>query len=205
MRPTRAAATGSMTGEPPFPLWRTLGFPPREDAAPSASSPQWRAVVARLVGAMPDGVRLPKLRSWTALWALIHAAPPPVSTTWGQLCGGASVDTIATKIREGAACPPFSCASWNARWVKASTPKAALKRQFVLDKVLAGQAVCLQETHWTEAKGFAWEGLFPASQVASSPAHEDGQGVTRGGVAILLPHHVKVIGRRTLAPGCAVE
>ena len=77
--------------------------------------------------------------------------------------------------------------------------------QFVLDRVLAGQAVCLQETHWSEAKGYAWEGLFPAAQVASSPAHGDGQGVTRGRVAVLVPHHATAVSKRTLAPGCALE
>ena len=85
---------------------------------------------------------------------------------------------------------------------KASTPKAALKRQFVLDKVLAGQVVCVQETHWSEAQGYAWAGLFPASQVAFTHAHTDPCGVTRGGVvAVLVPHRTRITSQRVLAPG----
>ena len=153
---------------------------------------------------MLPGVKLPRMGSWPSLWALVHATAPPAHTTWERLCGEASVDTIVDKLMACAAAPPFSCYSWNARWVKASTPKAALK-QFVLDKVLAGQVVCVQETHWSEAQGFAWAGLYPASQVAFAHAHTDPRGVTRGGVAVLVPHRTRIISQRVLAPGCAVE
>ena len=205
LRPIRAAAPSSMTGGHPFPLWRALGFPPRGGTAPCASSTQWAAVVSRLRAAMPPGVKLPRLRSWPALWALVHATAPPAHTTWAQLCGRASVDTIVARLEGGNAAPPFSCYSWNARWVKASTPKAALKRQFVLDRVLAGHVVCVQETHWSEAQGFAWAGLFPATQVAFAHAHTDPLGVTRGGVAILVPHRARIVSQRILVPGSAVE
>ena len=129
----------------------------------------------------------------------------PAHNTWARLCGDASVDTIVARLEGGDAAPPFSCYPWNARWVKASAPKAALKRQFVLDKVLAGQVVCVQETHWSEAQGFAWAGLFPASQVAFAHAHTVPRGVTRGGVAVLVPHRTRIVSQRVLAPGCAVE
>ena len=205
LRPIRAAEPSSMASGHPFPLWRTLGFPPRGGTAPCATSAQWVAVVSRLRDAMPPGVKLPRMGSWPTLWALVHATAPPAHTTWAQLCGNASVDTIVARLEGGAAAPPFSCYSWNARWVKASTPKAALKRQFVLDKVLAGQVVCVQETHWSEAQGFAWAGLFPAAQVAFAHAHTDPRGVTRGGVAVLVPHRARIVSQRVLAPGCAVE
>ena len=129
----------------------------------------------------------------------------PGSHDVGQALWDASVDTIVARLKDGAEAPPFSCYSWNARWVKASTPKAALKRQFVLDKVLAGQVVCVQETHWSEAQGYAWAGLFPSSQVAFAHAHADPRGVTRGGVAVLVPHRSRIVSQRVLAPGCAVE
>ena len=189
----------------PFPLWRALGFPPRGGTAPCAKSAQWGAVVARLRRAMPPEVKLPRMGSWPSLWALVHATAPPAHTTWARLCGDASVDTIVARLEGGAAAPPFSCYPWNARWVKASAPKAALKRQFVLDKVLAGQVVCVQETHWSEAQGFGWAGLFPASQVAFAHAHTDPRGVTRGGVAVFVPHRTRIVSQRVLAPGCAVE
>ena len=120
---------------------------------------------------MPPGAKLPRMGSWPALWALVPATAPLAYTTWARLCGDASVDTIAARLEGGAAAPTFSCYSWNARWVKASTPKAALKRQLVLDRVLAGHVVCAQETYWSEAQGYAWAGLFPASQVAFAHAH----------------------------------
>ena len=40
----------------PFPLWRTLGFPPCWGTAPCARSAQWGAIIARLKKAMPPGV-----------------------------------------------------------------------------------------------------------------------------------------------------
>ena len=138
-----------------FPLWRTLGFAPCWGTAPCARSAQWGAIIARLRKAMPTGVKLPRMGSWPSLWALVHATPPPAHTTWGRLCGEAPVDTIADRLKAGAAAPPFSCYPWNAKWAKASTPKAALKRQFVLDKILLGQVVCVQESHWSEAQGHA--------------------------------------------------
>ena len=193
-----------MASDHPFPLWRTLGFPPR-GTAPCAKSAQWGAVVARLGRAMPPGVKLPRMGSWPALWALVHAMAPPAYATWVRLCGDASVDTIVARLEGSAAAPPFSCYPWNARWVKASTPKAALKRQFVLDKVLAGQVVCVQGTHWSEAQGYVWAGVFPASQVAFAHAHTDPRGITRGGVAVLVPHRSLIVSQRVLAPGCAVE
>ena len=154
---------------------------------------------------MPQGVKLPRMGLWPSLWALVHATAPPAHTTWGRLCGEASIDTIVNRLRAGAAAPPFSCYSWNARWVQASTPKAALRRQVVLDKVLAGQVVCVQETHWSEAQGYAWAGLFPAPQVAFAHAHTDPRGVTSGGVAVLVPHRTQIMSQRILVPGCAVE
>ena len=185
----------------PFPLWRTLGFLSRWGAAPCTRSAQWGAVVARLRKAMPPGVKLPRMGSWPALWALVHATPPPAQTTWEHLLAPSLTDQGQVQPHA----PPFSCYSWNARWVRASTPKAALKRQLVLDRVLAGQVVCVQETHWSESQGYPWGGLFPASQVAFARAHTDPRGVTRGGVAVLVPHRTRISSQRILAPRCAVE
>ena len=177
----RPAGLSNMTDGHQFPLWRALGFSPRGGTAPCAKSAQWKVVVGRLKRAMPPGVKLHRMGSWATLWALVHATAPPAHTTWARLCGNASVDAIVARLKGGAEALLFLCYSWNARWVKASTPKAALKRQFVLDKVLAGQVVCVQETHWSEVQGYAWAGLFPPSQVAFAHAHADPHGVTRGG------------------------
>ena len=41
--------------------------------------------------------------------------------------------------------------------------------------------------------------------MAFTHAHTDPRGVTRGGVAVLVPHRTRIISQRSLAPGCAVE
>ena len=192
----------------PLPLWRILGFLPRWGAAPCARSAQWGAVVARLRKAMPPGVKLPRMGSWPILWALVHATPPLAQTTWERLCGEASVDTIVDRLRAGAAAPPYSCYSWNARWVKASTLKAALKRQPVLDSTCGAGRLRLGDAAVRIARvhvGRPFPGLPSGFRSRSHRFPRRHVAVFVPLRAVFVPHRTRIVSQCVLAPGCAVE
>jgi hypothetical protein len=60
--------------------------------------------------------------------------------------------------------------SWNPRWLLShSTAQAADKKQAIMNLLLKGNIVALQETHWHASAAARWENSFPGSKVATAP------------------------------------
>eukprot|EP00959_Pyramimonas_sp_CCMP1952_P087410 1828863-Pyramimonas_sp.AAC.1 len=61
-----------------------------------------------------------------------------------------------------------------------------------------------QETHWSEHETEVWRTMFPARTLVASPGYPGPAGGLAGGVGILLPRCVTLLGQGEIAQGCAI-
>ena len=150
-------------------LMAALGSPRADSTVPGARFPGWTAARASLASALAGLGVTARLRSWQALWRLLHDPPPPRTATWAALCGSATVANVAGKIRTLQTQDLVRVISWNARWlVDPLAPVGQRKRQLSDSWLLRGSLVLLQETHWTPETAAIWEAI---SHTAPSPLH----------------------------------
>ena len=162
-------------------VWECLGRPNWAALVPGPRTEGWHAARTRL----EDGIRLVgracRIRTPGVLWGLIHTARPggglPQRTTWGRLCGDATLGTVLERIEARATAPGLRPATWNVRWlISPHTQQGILKRQRIMRGLNAGKVVALQETHWQTCQAAIWEGLFTGTEVVSTCARESARG-----------------------------
>ena len=187
-------------------LWEAAGRPPLAGFLPLSSSPAWAHARSCLEAALTDrGVRK-RIRSSAALWILVRGSAVPPGATWARLCQGFTLQDLVQRIRDSSHCDDLRISTWNVRWlVSPNTDKAAAKRSILVQLLLDGHVVLLQETHWTDQSAAQWGGHFPTASVISSSSRPGPRGGPQGGVAILVPRQFRVTGHREVVPGCCVE
>ena len=181
-----------------------LGHPPGHLPLGSARTPLWRSIEATLRFHLPPGLH--RVRSPRTLWSILRGCPPPRGARWHDLTDGADGATLVQALQAAARAPAARFATWNIRWLRSPhTSRGTTKLKELTELLLAGTIVAVQETHWTEADAAVWGGLFPGSQVASSPASRGPRGGPQGGVALLIPHPWVVLQVREVLPGRYLE
>lgn len=124
-----------------------------------------------------------------------------------DLCGALTLDRLIDNLK-GNTQDAGMFASWNIRWITDPLTPAAMKKRWVLERILARQQVILlQETHWNEQQGAVWgSGLMAHTVVVIAPARTCPlHGGPQGGVAILVPQPLVVVHQAIMVPGCVVQ
>ena len=188
-------------------LWVALGSPSPTHLVPLRRTRAWKEAAASLRSALSVRSCYWTPASWQALWRLLHPASPPASTTWEALLSHHTLDTLIRAHTESISSEaPLVMGCWNARWLMDPHADVSVsKRNVVMRRILRGQPVLLQETHWTDAHASQWDRLFPTAAVYASPASTPRGEKPTGGVATLLPRGWECVSSRTLFPGCALE
>ena len=205
------------------PIWRAIGLPCPDAPLGPRSSASWRRGVTGLflfAGLQPMAVT----PGW--VWRRLHCVVLPPSLSWATLLSGWT-SASSSRLRKALSTTPSSSSgrlgSWNLNWLSSSiTDRAQDKWQLVEQRLLRGQVMCLQETHWETHDQALWtqsllvKHIFASCTVVPDECRRPGADNSRkGGVATLLPagyHFTKdkcfvlVPGHATLTeingPGC---
>ena len=148
-----------------------------------------------------------RLRSPTALWGRFYAGRgPPRGATWADLVRGRTVADLARGLEHGGSGQgDLRLASWNVRWlVSPHSDKGKLKKAVITRHLLQGRIVAIQETHWDSRDEAVWQGMFPGTDVVSSPARLGPRGGPQGGIALLAPRPYELMAQREVLAGCSV-
>ena len=162
-------------------LWAALGRPPPEGLLPAARSPCWVAARQLLRRAADPPGSLDQMRSPWVLWRTLHGGSAPRSATWQDLLGQSTVCELQEKL-QATVSASLTVTSWNPRWlVSTVTDKAVAKREAIQKLVVAGNIVCLQETHWSKEDAATWTASFPGARLYANPARKGRKGGPQGG------------------------
>jgi hypothetical protein len=182
-------------------LWEACGRPTLDQPITSKTCPTWHLAKLRLQRALSrQGVHR-RFPTWRSLWRAIRIGPAPATTTWGNLLRDGLLSTILNQSRAERPLTSTILTSWNPRWLlDHNTSQASDKRGAILDLLLKGHLVALQETHWHAAAAARWGNCFPGSKVAASPAILGPEGGWLGGVAVIVPTGIVLISEEMLVP-----
>ena len=187
-------------------LWAALGDPLPGALLPTGKSPAWVFARRSLSKALCTFGLSWTVRSPFALWAIIRGGSPPPGSVWRDLLQDTGLEALVCAIRSRRSNMGWKFASWNPQWLRSPrSDKAAQKRVVVRRWLEAGRVVLLQETHWLPSDLAFWENAFPGATVIAYPAGRGPGGGPSGGVAILLPYGCRLVAKRELVQGCAVE
>ena len=184
-------------------LSEALGLPSRDRLLPTRHSPEWGAAVRRIEtwGEAP-GLLAGRGVGW--LWAKLQASACSKRKTWGEILDGwehAPPQEVVRALRSSSHAPSLTIVSWNVRWlVRAGADHVKAKKEAIEARLMRGQIVCVQETHWLEHEAALWEfGLLVRDTFWSAAASGE-QGQSRlGGLPFSSLLATPSYGRTTLS------